>query len=286
MFKCFQPNNFHTILKGLRSNELTHANLFFHALNEQQVLELASALIENSNAASGSILESIDIDWESLSSKSTTELSKTNHKVVLDNYNLMRRYSVGTKYNQLISKYKKKYPRALPFIAVCQHGSIHDVQQFVMCHNAMIAYNDGMSSKKMINEVGKDSRNHPKKNAMLVASEYSKVDIVAYLLSLDAEVGMEDANGVTSLHFAALWNENMEGVPKTLNMLLERLNPKTLINAVDAEGSTPLDYAYKMNKIYYSPCNKVIAVLRAHGAKAEMYNELGDRLANNGEEIP
>ena len=129
MFKCFQPNNFHTILKGLKSNELTHANLFFHALNEQQVLELASALIENSNAASGSILESIDIDWESLSSKSTTELSKTNHKVVLDNYNLMRRYSVGTKYNQLISKYKKKYPRALPFIAVCQHGSIHDVQQ-------------------------------------------------------------------------------------------------------------------------------------------------------------
>ena len=78
----------------------------------------------------------------------------------------------------------------------------------------MIAYNDGMSSKKMINEVGKDSRNHPKKNVMLVASEYCKVDIVAYLLSLDAEVGMEDANGVTSLHFAALWNEIWKGYRK------------------------------------------------------------------------
>ena len=60
----------------------------------------------------------------------------------------------------------------------------------------------------------------------------------------------------------------MEGVPKTLNMLLERLNPKTLINAVDAEGSTPLDYAYKMNKIY-TVLNKV-SILRAHGAKADV----------------
>lgn len=284
MLKCIQCNNFQAILHGLRSNELSHANLFFHTLDEQQVLDLASALAQNNKANNGSSLQSIDIDWESLSPKSTMELNNTKHKAVLDNYNLTKRFSIGTKYNRLINKYKKEYPRASPFIAACQHGNLHDVQQFIMSHTAMIAYNGGISVKMMIDEVGKDSRNHTNKNALLVASEYCQVDIVAYLLSLDADTGVKDADGVTSLHFAALWNESMEGVPKTLNILLERLKSKDMINAVDAEGSTPLDYAYKMNKIFYSSCNKVIAVLRAHGAKANVYNEFGDRLLENGDE--
>jgi hypothetical protein len=274
IFKCVRLRKLDKVISDINGNKLVYLDLFYYDLTEQNITKVIDALVQNFKSGN-SILQDIDIDWESLNSKTIKKLRNTRIPAVVSSYEKSKMYVIKTKYDNLVAKYKNKHTHGLPFILACQEGSINDVQQLVVSHEILQnASNSNYTLKQMINQVGKDSRSYFK-TALHVAAEYNHSDIVKYLITLGADVSIQDAKGFTALHFASLWNEHEEMNINAIELMLQKMSSDSINGKAD-DGSTALDQAYKMNEIYFSPENKIIAMIRKYGGKANSHDENGE----------
>ena len=274
LFKCIRLRKLDKIIKDVKANKLVYVDLFYYNLTEKNVNKVADALVQNFES-SNSILQDIDIDWESLNDKTIKVLRNTKLQIIATSYEKSKVYVIESKFKQIIAKYKKISATATPFILACEEGVMNDVQQLVISYEILPnAYNFKYTVKEMINIVGKDSR-HLNKTALQIAAEYNHADVVQYLISLGADVCAQDTKGFNALHFACLWDENVTMNQNAIELLLQKMSLDDINKKAD-DGSTPLDEAHKLNKIFYNADNKIIKLIRKYGGKANDHDIYGE----------
>ena len=175
--------------------------------------------------------------------------------------------------DNLKQKYKKEFPKGTPIVVMCEKGRLEDLKLFmklfVACHDVD---RTGVSVKKLLEEVGKDSGGY-KRNALMVAAREEKPEVVLYLLEYDVNPAITDSYyGRNALYFSAGYNKKSTRITESLlkKMPLESINKKNKYG-----GYTPLDYAYGNG----SPIkNDIVQLIRQHGGKANNYDRNGKKV--------
>ena len=180
--------------------------------------------------------------------------------------------------DNLKQKYKKEFPKGTPIVVMCEKGRLEDLKLFmklfVACHDVD---RTGVSVKKLLEEVGKDSGGY-KRNALMAAAQYERPEVVLYLLEYGVNPAITNSVGWNALHFSAYNNKKSTRITESLlkKMPLESINKKNWM------GNTPLDEAYHYN---YSPIkNDIVQLIRQHGGKANYYDRNGKNVGEgNGD---
>ena len=178
------------------------------------------------------------------------------------------------KAQEVVRDYEKEFPQGTPMVCACERGRLKDVQLLMKGHDVR---ETGMSVEEMISIEGRDSYGCPR-TPLGAAVENKKFEVVSYLIkntkNTDIIVENVDRYGCNSLHYAAWkWGSKDEKskdekskdkkskdkkskdeemleklIKKCKNKLPECKKRKELsINAMDKDGHTPLDYAYRFN---------------------------------------
>ncbi len=92
---------------------------------------------------------------------------------------------------------------------------------------------------------------------------------------MGADVCAQDTKGFNALHFACLWDENVTMNQNAIELLLQKMSLDDINKKAD-DGSTPLDEAHKLNKIFYNADNKIIKLIRKYGGKANDHDIYGE----------
>jgi len=85
---------------------------------------------------------------------------------------------------------------------------------------------------------------------LMTAAKYGNLEVVKYLLSLEAtDPAVIDNRGRNALHHAAFpWESNIQKRPTIVRKLARRLGIED-INKIDEKGKTPLDLAFNNGKV-------------------------------------
>ena len=171
--------------------------------------------------------------------------------------------------DNLKQKYKKEFPKGTPIVVMCEKGRLEDLKLFmkvfVACHDV-----DGTGVKKLLEEVGKDSRGFGR-NALMAAARYERHEVVLYLLEYGVNPAITNSVGGNALHYSAYTNKKSTRITESLlkKMPLESINKK------DSDGETPLDWAYNNG----SPIkNDIVQLIRQHGGKANKHDRNGKKV--------
>ena len=173
--------------------------------------------------------------------------------------------------DNLKQKYKKEFPKGTPIVVMCEKGGLEDLKLFmklfVACHDVD---RTGVSVKKLLEEVGKDSYCQ-EMNTLMTSAMYERYEVLVQLLEYDCDPSYTDSWGQNALHYSAAHNEKSTRCTESLlkKMPLESINKKS------SYGYTPLDWAYKNG----SPIkNDIVQLIRQHGGKANYYDRNGKRV--------
>ena len=84
--------------------------------------------------------------------------------------------------DNLKQKYKKEFPKGTPIVVACEKGRLEDlklfVKVFVACHDVD---GTGVTVKKLLEKVGKDSRGNSR-NTLMAAAAYESYEVLVQLL--------------------------------------------------------------------------------------------------------
>ena len=167
--------------------------------------------------------------------------------------------------DNLKQKYKKEFPKGTPIVVACEKDRLEDLKLFVACHDVE---GTGVTVKKLLEKVGKDSRDYDR-NTLMAAARYEEQEVLVQLLDYGVDPSITQWNGWNALHFSAGYNKKSTRCVESLlkKMPLESINKKT-----NGWGWTPLDCAYDNG----SPIkNDLIQLIRQHGGKANTYDRNG-----------
>ena len=157
----------------------------------------------------------------------------------------------------LIKKYKKEFPKGTPIVVACEKGRLEDLKAFVAGHDVD---GTGVSVKKLLEEVGKDS-NGWGYNTLIASAYYEQPEVLVQLLDYGVDPSITDSYGRNALHWSAFDNKKST---RCVESLLKKM-PLESINKKDEDGRTPLDCAYRNNR---SPIRQeIIDLMRSKGAK-------------------
>ena len=171
--------------------------------------------------------------------------------------------------DNLKQKYKEECPKGTPIVVMCEKGRLEDLKLFlklfVACHDVD---GTGVTVKKLLEEVGKDSNGY-KKNTLIAAARYEEQEVLVQLLDYGYDHSYTDRHGYNALHRSAYNNTKST---RCIESLLKKM-PLESINKKGRDGWTPLDLAYDRSD---SPIkNDIVQLIRQHGGKANCHDRNG-----------
>ncbi len=150
---------------------------------------------------------------------------------------------IKQKAQRLARKLEKDFPKGTPIVCACEKGRWEHVRLLVEGHDVL---KTGMSANEMISMEGKDS-NGLARLPIGAAAENEELKVVKYLVTTFSGKIIEtrDMYGRNSIHYAA-WKSKKKDL---LKYLLDNCSGdvKSIINAKNNIGYTPLDTAYASN---------------------------------------
>ena len=173
--------------------------------------------------------------------------------------------------DNLKQKYKKEFPKGTPIVVMCEKGRLEDLKLFlklfVACHDVD---GTGVSVKKLLEEVGKDSDGCVR-NTLMASAQYERPEVLVKLLEYDVNTAITTMSGWNALHLSAWTNKKST---RCTESLLKKM-PLESINQKQGGGWTPLDRAYENE----GPIkNDIVQLIRQHGGKANYHDRNGKRV--------
>jgi hypothetical protein len=143
---------------------------------------------------------------------------------------------------------------------------LEDLKAFVAGHDVE---GTGVTVKKLLEKVGKDSRGYDGWNTLLISAHYEQPEVLVQLLDFVVDPSITN-DGFNALHYSAWSNRKST---RCIESLLKKM-PLESINKVNTGfgGWTPLDCAYHNS----SPIkNDIVQLICQHGGKANSHDRNG-----------